>query len=91
MLKLFFLKAWPALIPVAIYLIWLAIRRRKARRAGDTLPTLLSGPWITTLGVSLAVLAACLFYAGLSAEQNAGVSYQPKRFEDGKLIGETLE
>lgn len=84
-------KAWPALIPIILYLLWLAHRRRKAKQADEPLPALLSGPWISTLAASLVLLAISFFYLGLSAENNAGVSYQPKAFKDGQLVEETLE
>ena len=88
MIRLLILRAWPALIPIALYLLWLAYRRRKAKNANEPLPTLLSGPWIATLCAALALFAASLFYLGLSAPKNAGVSYQPKQFKDGKLVEE---
>ena len=91
MIRLLILRAWPALIPVVLYLVWLAYRRRKAKNAGEPLPSLLSGPWLATLAAAMLLLAASLFYLGLSAEKNAGVSYQPKQFKDGQLIQEELQ
>ena len=90
-MRLLILKAWPALIPIALYLIWILHRRRKAKKLGEPLPALLSGPWVPTLAVSLALFGSSLIFYALSSENNAGVSYQPKRFENGKLIEENLE
>ncbi len=85
------LKIWPALIPLALYMLWLMSQRRKAKKAGEALPTLLSGPWLPTLGVALLLATISLFYVGLSAEKNAGASYTPKKFENGKLIDGELK
>ena len=90
-MRFLLLKIWPALIPIALYLLWLTLRRRKAKRAEEPLPTVLSGPWLQTLGAALALAAISLFYLGLSAQNNAGVSYTPKKFENGQLIDGELK
>jgi hypothetical protein len=90
-MRFLLLKIWPALLPVALYVLWLLLRRRKAKRAGEDLPTLLSGPWLQTLGVALLLATISLFYLGLSAEKNAGAAYTPKKFENGKLIDGELK
>ena len=90
MLRLMILRAWPALIPILIYLLWLYTRRRKAKKADEPLPALLDGPWLYTLMGSVALLAISLIATGLMYDHNEGTGYQPKRFEDGKLIEEEL-
>lgn len=87
---LFLLRVWPALVPIGLYLLWLSYLRRKAKKANEPLPALLSGPWLVTIAAALALMAASLFYIGLSAPKNAGISYQPKQFKNGKLIEEEL-
>ena len=91
MMNLLIFKLWPALIPIAVYALWLMRCRRVAKKSGDPFPALLSGPWIITLVASVALLALSLFYMALSSEKNAGASYTPKRFENGTLYDESLE
>jgi hypothetical protein len=90
-MRLWILKAWPALIPIVLYVGWLLWKRRKAAKAGEELPTFFSGPWLLTLSSAFIIATICLFALGLSAENNAGVSYTPKRFIDGQLIDGRLE
>lgn len=87
---LFLLRVWPAFIPIILYLVWHAYRKRKAIKAGDPKPALLSGPWQLTLLAALLLYGASLFYLALSAPKSGAVSYQPKQFKDGKLIREEL-
>ena len=91
MIPLLILRAWPALIPLLLYWVWLSYRRRQAYNAGEPLPGILSGPWLVTLSAVVALFFASLFYVSLSAEKNAGAAYQPKQFKDGRLIEEELK
>lgn len=87
---IFLLRIWPAFIPIMLYLVWHAYRRRKAIKTGEPKPALLSGPWQLTLLAALLMYGASLFYIALSAPKSGAVSYQPKKFKDGKLIDEEI-
>lgn len=91
MIRLLLTKAWPALIPLGLYLVWYIWQRRRAIKEDAPLPPVLSGPWRITIAACLLILAICLFAVGLSAERNAGVSYQPQRYIDGQLIDDELQ
>lgn len=80
------MRIWPALVPLALYISWLLIKRRHARRNGLALPTFFSGPWLWVLGSAFALLAASFFYVGLSAPRDFGLSYQPAQLKNGKVI-----
>ena len=91
MLRFFILKAWPAIIPLALYLLWLLHRRRHAKKYDLAPPALLDGPWLLTIAAAVTLVVASLLWAGLSQDHNAGTDYQPKRFEGGTLIDENLK
>lgn len=59
---------WPALLPLAFYALWLAVRRRRARARGDAqLPGWRDGPLFLVVCASLAVGIVGLLWLGLSA------------------------
>ncbi len=67
-MALFILRFWPALIPLIVYLVWHYYACRKAGKEGTPLPRFRDGPWYTAVITSLLIAAACLVYAGLTAE-----------------------
>jgi hypothetical protein len=89
-MRLFLLKAWPALIPLALYLLWLWWRAHKGKKGAEVLPDAGKAGRLAILA-TLITLAACLFYYGLSQPKTGMVSYEPTRFQDGKLIKEELK
>ena len=91
MLRFLITKAWPALIPLAIYVLWMALRRRKAKKQADDIPSWIDGPWAWAVGASLLLLIGGLIWVGVNAPSNKDVSYQPKTLIDGQLVDETLQ
>tara|TARA_B100001179_G_C18448920_1_gene342202 strand:- start:146 stop:415 length:270 start_codon:yes stop_codon:yes gene_type:complete len=81
------LKAWPALIPIGIYLLWFGWRMYRYKK-GDALLPDTSRPFRLALFSSLALLAICLITYGLAQKPTGKVGYEPKRYENGKLIEE---
>ena len=82
------LNFWPVLAPLALYLLWYFLLRRRARRAGERAPHPLSGPWFLTLLAMTGIAALCFFYWGWneSATGEKG-RYVPARIgEDGRII-----
>lgn len=90
-MRLILLKAWPALIPIILYVLWLGYRRRKARQNGEALPGFFSGPWALTFAASLALLATSLIFYGLQQPSDSGTSYRPAELIDGQLIKDRFE
>lgn len=91
MLKLIITKFWPALVPLALYVLWMLLRKRKAKNANEAIPGWMDGPWLWAVVASILMVIAGFFWLGLSSENNSGTSYQPKEFKDGQLIEERLE
>ncbi len=91
MIKLLITKFWPAFIPILLYLLWLYVRRRKAKKQGEEVPGWRDGPWAYAVIASLLLLIGGFIYLALSADSNRETGYTPKRYEGGKLIPESLE
>lgn len=60
---------WPALLPLALYAIWIWRRRAAARRLGQELPLFRSGALFWAVLASLLLAALCLIMLGLLAER----------------------
>ncbi len=86
MLKVLLFKLWPAMIPIALYLLYRLIRPARDEAVIDAKRT---EHWPYVLLLSLIIGAFILFYTGLTQE-NHGNSYTPTHMEDGKLIKERL-
>lgn len=84
------IKFWPALIPVALYVVWMLWRRRKARKSGTLPPSWTDGRGLWVACVSLLTIVGCFVWFALQSESNSGEHYQPARLENGTLIDGTL-
>lgn len=84
-MALFLLRFWPVFLPMAVYVVWMVLVRRAAKKAGAPLPHFREGPWFWALVASLG-LAVCMFiFLGLSHNPNAG-DYIPPHIENGRII-----
>ncbi len=85
MLKLILLRAWPALIPIIIYLGWLYYMKKRAGDGEKPPVEVFRSPLYWTLILSaLMVMASFVFY-GISMEPRRDGQYVPPSFD-----GETL-
>lgn len=84
-------RFWPVLIPILAYLLWHEVRRRKARKAGETPARIHEGPWLLTLGASLVIAVACVFGFALTTDSRTDVSYEPAHIIDGQVVKGHLE
>jgi len=91
MIRLIMIRFWPAFIPLIVYVLWLTLRRRKARQTGDVVPGWRDGPLIWAILASLALVMLGFFSFGLSLEHNEGSGYEPKRFEGGQMVPGQLQ
>ena len=91
MIRFLLFRAWPALIPVILYLLWIAYRRRKAKQNGHAPVRWRDGPWIAALAASVAILALCFLTLGMQSKPNAGRDYQPMEYIDGELKPGSLQ
>jgi hypothetical protein len=86
MLRLIIFKFWPALIPAIIYLVWLLIARKKAKKLGaQVLPGIKDGPWIEAVISTIAIVIAMFFWLALSTPVEKG-QYIPPKVVNGKII-----
>lgn len=90
MLRLLFTRFWPVLIPIIVYLLWMAWRRRKATKAGHEIPTWLDGPWLWAVVSSALIGIGCFIILGLSQDRVDG-TYIPAHMEKGRLIPGSIE
>lgn len=93
MLSTLLLRLWPALIPIALYLLWRVIwlKRRNTRNGepGER-ASWISGAWGWVAIASLLMLIASFLMLGLSAHRRDGV-YVPPHVEGGRLIDGDIE
>ncbi len=82
----FLIKFWPALVPMALYAIWMIWRRRQAVKSGAMPPSWTDGRGLWVACMSLSVMVGCFALLALESESNTDPHYQPARFEDGKLV-----
>jgi hypothetical protein len=85
------LQFWPITLPLLLYLLWMWLKRRRARRAGIDIPLWKDGPWHWALVAALLIAIGGFLILGLSASPNRDAVYHPTQFNDGQLIRETME
>ena len=84
MLKLLLLRLWPALIPLAIYGIWLLwLFRRDAEKPPSAL---LRRRLFQAVVLSGILVIASLFWLGITAESTRGQRYIPPHYDGDRLI-----
>ncbi len=87
MLRLFAEYVLPLLLPTAIYLLWVAWRRRAAAsgRPGPV-PEWTEGPWFWLIlgGIALSLLAFVV--TGLSWGHAPGLVYHPAQVINGRIL-----
>jgi hypothetical protein len=86
-----FIEFWPVLLPLVLYILWMLRRRRRAVKAGETVPEWREGPWMWAIVATFLLIMGGLLILGLSAESNRDSAYKPTQLKDGKLIQERFE
>ncbi len=87
MARLFFTYALPLLAPLAMYLLWNAYARAKAKKDGGDPPSLQKGPIFWSLVAGFILLVATFVTLAVTGGNppDAG-QYMPPRIEDGKIV-----
>lgn len=85
MLKILITRFWPVLLPLVLYLAWLAFARRKAGKEGTEKPGFFDGPWLWPTVATMVLAIASMLYLGLSMEAVDG-TYIPAHQVDGKVV-----
>ena len=87
MLRLLLLRFWPALIPLALYLIWHELRKRKSRRMGQEPARMVEGPWLWAVSAALMIAVGMMLFYGFTAERRTDVAYEPPQVnEQGDIV-----
>lgn len=86
MLRMLLFRLWPALIPIAFYLLWLAYRKRRAAQGIETSPELLRGARFWCIVASFLFVGASFLFAGFAQSPNREGNYVPPHYENGTLI-----
>ncbi len=77
----------PLALPVVIYWIYLALARRRVRRAGEGKPPdWQDAPWTVILAAGVALMSATLIGYGLIEGHDAGTKLAPPRLVDGEIV-----
>ena len=85
--RILFQYVLPILLPIAIYVAWLAAERRRVVRAGTGQPPRWQDApwvWLVVAGVLLATVAA--FAVALMGGDSIEGQYVPPRIENGRII-----
>lgn len=80
-----FLRFWPILLPLVVYILWIAYCRRKARRMGHPVPAFRDGPWVWAVTASLLLAIGGFLWLGFTPDTQDG-TYIPAHREDGRLV-----
>jgi hypothetical protein len=72
MLRLLLIRLWPALIPIALYLLWVFVLRKEKVRHKLT-----EGPLFWTLVTSVLLAVGMLFWYGINEQGNWSGTYVP--------------
>jgi hypothetical protein len=93
MLKLIVTRFWPVLLPLCIYLAWLWLARRKARKHGHGEPGFFDGPWLLAVVASLLLLILAFVMLGVSSSADAVTEgrYVPARVVNGEIVPAHIE
>jgi hypothetical protein len=86
-LKFILTRLWPVLIPILLYLLWLAYWR-KIRKNKDISPF---GPAFTWMLATTGVIVATMLIWSVVTVTNLDESYVPTVIKDGALIPSQVE
>ena len=76
----------PFIAPFVLYAIYFLLVRRQARADGSSAPSLAQAPWILLVIAGCVLLVASLVVFGVTEGTEAGGTYIPTRFEDGRIV-----
>ncbi len=92
MLRVFIEIILPLAAPLAVYFLWLWYAQKRAETSGDEPPAFTRGAafWALVIGFLLTIFSLVFLAATTGVPPDAG-TYQPPRWEDGKIIGPSYE
>ena len=85
MIRFLLTKFWPALIPIALYLLWYSYRRYRTCKT-DEVVRLKDGPWMLTLLTAMGLVAAGFLWVGIAGENTGPATYKPAIMQNGEIV-----
>lgn len=74
------------LLPLAAYVVYLSIMRRRATARGTPQPQWEDGPWFWLAVGGLVISLGVFLLLGLTGGSKPDTYYEPSRIENGKVI-----
>lgn len=92
MSRVFIQIVLPLIAPLGVYFLWLWYAQKRSETKGDEPPAFTQGGafWAIVVGFVLAIASLAYLAATTGVNPDAG-TYQPPRWEDGKVIGPGYE
>lgn len=81
----FLLYLAPALIPLLLCFIWVVVKKKRAKRAGNGDVHIKDGPWLVAFSLSALIAIMIAIVIGVSQQPIKG-EYTAPRYEDGRVI-----
>ncbi|MCZ6467541.1 MAG: hypothetical protein O6829_09760 [Alphaproteobacteria bacterium] len=81
----------PLLFPAAIYFGWVWLARRTGKGQAGGLTPLREGPWFWLVAAGLALMVAGLVFTALMGQGQVKGTYEPPRFEGGRVVPGTVK
>ncbi len=85
-MTLLFIRLWPALVPIFMYMLWHRRRKQRHLTEGSPVPAFFDGPWISTCIAALGIATVILLFWGFTKPRNGSMVYTPAHMENGSLI-----
>ncbi len=81
----------PLLLPAALYFGWLWLARRTGKGQAGGVTPLQDGPWFWLVTAGLALMVAGLVFTALMGQGQVEGTYEPPRFEGGRVVPGTVK
>ncbi len=81
----------PLLLPAAIYFGWVWLAQRTGKGQADGFTPLQEGPWFWLVTAGLALMVAGLVFTALMGKGQIEGTYEPPRFEGGRVVPGTVK
>ncbi len=85
MIRFLLTKFWPAIIPLALYVLWFYYKRHKLRHS-DEVVRITDGPWLLTIISAMLLVVAGFLWFGLVEHKTGPASYSPAIMVDGEIV-----
>ncbi len=81
----------PLLLPAAVYIGWVWLANRTGKGRADGSMGLQEGPWFWLVTAGLALMVAGLVFTALMGQGQIEGTYEPPRFEGGRVVPGTVK